>query len=129
MDWCLLALSDPDQERKSAPARLSRARPGTLRFPWQSRDALAQRAVREDLRVRDLERMATEQGGRRRSSAPVPAAAARATEFEEAEERLRQRFAAKVAIVPAPRGGRIEIRYADAGDLTRIVDLLLETNE
>jgi hypothetical protein len=38
---------------------------------------------------------------------------------------LRYAFGAPVAIVPTGKGGRIEIRYADDGDLVRIVEALL----
>jgi ParB family chromosome partitioning protein len=38
------------------------------------------------------------------------------------EDRLRQRLATKVAIIPAGRGGRIELHYFSDEDLTRLVE-------
>ena len=45
-------------------------------------------------------------------------------DLEAVETRLRYRLGAHLAIVPAAKGGRIEIRYSDESDLTRLVDLL-----
>jgi ParB family transcriptional regulator, chromosome partitioning protein len=88
------------------------------------REAVARQVERDDLTVRDVERMGTRRNER---SAPARApAAAKLPALESVESRLRYRFGAPVAIVGSPSGaGRIEIRYADAGDLTRVVDLLL----
>ncbi len=84
------------------------------------RPALAERAVREGLSVREIERLAST---RRR---PATATARhRDPHIEGAEGRLRYRLGAKVAIVPSARGGRIEIRYSDDADLARIVDVIL----
>jgi ParB family chromosome partitioning protein len=49
----------------------------------------------------------------------------RSDEHAELLERLRYRFATHVALLEREHGGTIELRYADAGDLMRITDLLL----
>ncbi len=87
------------------------------------REAVARQVERDELTVRDIERM----GGRRneRTTAKRPASA-KAPEVESVESRLRYRLGAPVAIVGSADGaGRIEIRFSDATDLTRVVDLLL----
>jgi len=40
------------------------------------------------------------------------------------EDRLRQRLVTKVAVVPAGRGGRIELHYFSDEDLTRLVEAI-----
>ncbi|MGH7409939.1 MAG: ParB/RepB/Spo0J family partition protein [Candidatus Methylomirabilis sp.] len=40
------------------------------------------------------------------------------------EDRLRQRLVTKVAVVPAGRGGRIELHYFSDEDLTRLVEVI-----
>jgi ParB family chromosome partitioning protein len=40
------------------------------------------------------------------------------------EDRLRQRLATKVAIIPAGVGGRIEVHYFSDEDLTRVVEAI-----
>jgi ParB family chromosome partitioning protein len=91
-----------------------------LAIPDGERAAIAERAVREGLSVRDIERLAN---ARRRGATRPPRA--KDPHVEGAEGRLRYRLGAKVAIIPAGRGGRIEIRYADDADLARIVDVIL----
>lgn len=44
--------------------------------------------------------------------------------FEEVENKLRQRFATKVAIKPKSRGGTVEISYFSDEDLERLVSLM-----
>jgi ParB family chromosome partitioning protein len=122
----LLALSDSIKAEIRA-GRLSGGHGrALLAFPEGDREGVAKRAIRDDLRVRDLERLAAEH---RRSPQASPVARtsspARPSEFEAAEEQLRFRLGTRAAIVPAARGGRIEIRYADGDDLTRLVELLL----
>ena len=87
------------------------------------REALAERAVRDALTVRALERIATHEA----VSAPAPRAAMRAltTDEESFENRLRERFATHVALVRYGRGGRIEFRFSNEDDLMRLGDLLL----
>jgi ParB family transcriptional regulator, chromosome partitioning protein len=94
-----------------------------LMFPPERREAMARRAADEDLSVRVLERLAQDAAPkrvrpRRTETAPNP-------DDEAFLEQLRYRYATQVRLVPNERGGTIELRYVDASDLTRIVDLLL----
>ena len=69
--------------------------------------------------VRDVERL----GERRRKPDPRPQAAAD-PDLQAAENRLRYALGSRVAILPGAKGGRIELRYADVGDLNRLLDLI-----
>jgi len=93
-----------------------------LGAPPADREALAERAVRDALTVRALERLATQE-----AAAPAPRTAMRAltTDEESFENRLRERFATHVALVRYGRGGRIEFRFSNEDDLIRLGDLLL----
>jgi ParB family chromosome partitioning protein len=92
------------------------------------REALAERVARDGLTVREIERL----GERRRASPaaspakdPPAPAVAKSPDRERLESRLRYALGAPVTIVGGPAGGRIEIRFADDGDLGRIIDVLL----
>ena len=92
-----------------------------LALPLERRDAIARRAVDEELSVRALERLGQDAAPKR-----ARASAQRASGDDEAfVERLRYKYATNVKLVPQERGGTIELRYADPADLLRIVDLLL----
>ncbi|HZV77642.1 MAG TPA: ParB/RepB/Spo0J family partition protein [Candidatus Babeliales bacterium] len=82
---------------------------------------LAQRAVREGLTVRALERLANA------AATPRSAPRSRALLPEELDfvARLRERFGARVAVVRNESGGRIEFRFASDEELTRLGDALL----
>lgn len=85
------------------------------------RVALADRAVKDGLSVRALERLAgavkTPVAGRQRDLSP---------DEHEFESRLRERFGTHVALVRGGKGGKIEFRFANESELLRIGDLLLE---
>jgi ParB family chromosome partitioning protein len=91
-----------------------------LAFPEAERVPMALRAVREGSSVRELERLAA-----RRKERAEPRRFIKGPDIEAAEESLRFRLGAAVAIVPGTRGGRIEIRYSTPDELIRIADLLL----
>ncbi len=95
-----------------------------LSAPAERRGALAERAVAEGLSVRALERLA-HAAGAAGAPAHAPAVRARSPEVRAFEDRLRERFATHVTVVRNGRGGRIELRFSDDADLTRIGDLLL----
>jgi ParB family chromosome partitioning protein len=100
-----------------------------LSAPESQRMALARRAIDESLNVRQLEQLAGTSG----SAAPARAAAAvrsreLSPEENDFESRLRERFGTHVAIVRSGAGGRIELRFANDGELVRIGELLLEEN-
>ncbi len=100
-----------------------------LSAPESQRVALARRAIEESLNVRQLEHLAGASG-----SAPPARTAAPARlrglspEENDFESRLRERFGTHVAIVRSGTGGRIELRFANDGELVRIGELLLEEN-
>jgi ParB family chromosome partitioning protein len=95
-----------------------------LALPAERREAMARRAIDEELSVRALER-ATQDAGAKRTRAAVPARRAGSPDDDALIEKLRYRFATQVRLVALERGGTIELRYADADDLMRIADLLL----
>jgi ParB family chromosome partitioning protein len=90
-----------------------------LALPPDRREEAANRAAREGLSVRAIEKLAAAGSPKRK------AARASAAEGGEWLERLRYRLATQVGHERSGRGGKIEIRYADADELVRIVDLLL----
>jgi ParB family chromosome partitioning protein len=92
-----------------------------LAAPAPDRLKLAQRAVRDGLSVRALEKMTgavkTPASGRVRELSPDEA---------EFESRLRERYGTHVALVRGGKGGKIEFRFASESELLRLSDLLLE---
>jgi ParB family chromosome partitioning protein len=118
----LLNLSDPIKALvRSGALSVGHAR-ALLAVDASERQSLAERIVRDGLTVRDVERL----GERRRSDTPSPTPPRRPSPDRDAlEARLRYALGAPVAIVGGAKGGRIEIRYADEGDLGRIVEALL----
>ena len=94
-----------------------------LALPPERREAMARRAVDEELSVRALEKLAHDAAPKRPRA---NATAQRASSDDDAfVERLRYKFATQVRLVQHERGGTIELRYADPSDLVRIGDLLL----
>jgi len=99
-----------------------------LAAPESQRLALAQRSANEGLSVRTLERLA--------GAVTTPLAAKAAPrlrdlspEEHDFESRLRERLSAHVALVRSGKGGRIEIRFGNEGELMRLGDLLLADRE
>ncbi|HEX3551316.1 MAG TPA: ParB/RepB/Spo0J family partition protein [Candidatus Elarobacter sp.] len=120
----LLSLSDAiKQYVRDGKLTAGHAR-AILALPVERREAAARRAVDEGLSVRAVERLAQDGVPKR-----TPASAPRASGDDEFVERLRYKFATNVRHVTHERGGTIELRYADANDLMRIVDLLLGETE
>ncbi len=95
-----------------------------LALPVERREVLARRAIDEGLSVRALERL-TQDGAPKRARATASPARRASADDEAFVERLRYKYGTKVRVVPAERGGTIELQYSDPSDLTRIVDLLL----
>jgi ParB family transcriptional regulator, chromosome partitioning protein len=118
----LLGLSDPIKAHVRSGALSAGHARALLGAEVAERESLAERAVREGLTVREIERLASPASVPRPTARPAPA---HNPHVEGAEGRLRYRLGTKVAIVPAARGGRIEIRYTDEADLMRIVDVIL----
>ncbi len=92
-----------------------------LAAPVPSREPLAHRAVTEALTVRALERL-TAAALQARATAPRRALSPEERDFE---GRLRERFGTHATIVRYRKGGRIELRFTNDGELTRLGDLLL----
>jgi ParB family chromosome partitioning protein len=84
------------------------------------REAVAERIVRDDLTVRAIERM----GEHRAPKSAAPRGRAKTPDLDALEARLRYALGTQVTLVPGPKGGRIEVRYADDDDLTRILDTI-----
>jgi ParB family chromosome partitioning protein len=95
-----------------------------LAFPVERRETMARRAVSEGLSVRALEKLAGAASPSRTRTATV----APVSDDDALVEQLRYKFATHVRLVKSERGGTIEMRYADAAELMRIVDLLLGTS-
>jgi ParB family transcriptional regulator, chromosome partitioning protein len=119
----LLSLSDAiKQYVRDGKLSAGHAR-AILSLPPERREVVARRAIEEELSVRALERLAHD-GVPKRTRAAT--SAPRASSDDEAfVERLRYKYATSVRVVRQERGGTVELRYADAADLIRIVDLLL----
>ncbi len=96
-----------------------------LAFPVERRETMARRAVSEGLSVRALEKLAGAAAPQRTRAGT--AAVAALSDDDALVEQLRYKFATHVRLVKNERGGTIEMRYADAAELMRIVDLLLGT--
>jgi len=117
----LLGLPDPIKAHvRSGRLTAGHAR-ALLALPEEKRIAAGERAAAEGMSVRALEALAHEKP---RPKAK-PAAASTDADRDALAARLRYHLGAGVTIVPAERGGRIDIRFADEADLMRIVDILV----
>lgn len=81
--------------------------------------ALAHRAVKEGLTVRQLERIVNRDQGPKHRAVPTPGPYLR-----EAERQLQGQFGSRVRVTAGKRGGHIEIPYGTNADLTRILTQL-----
>jgi ParB family chromosome partitioning protein len=98
-----------------------------LAAPEQARDALANRAVDEGTTVRGLERIVS---GLTTQPAERPSLLRPLSPEERGfEARLREKLGTHVAVVRYGRGGRIELRFSNDEELTRLGDLLLGAEE
>ncbi len=87
--------------------------------------SLAERIVRDQLSVRDAEKIAKKQlGSGQKKSTPGKAQASRG-DFSQVEEEIRRRLGTKVVIRQRRRGGEIALAYYSQEDMTRIIDVLL----
>ncbi len=93
-----------------------------LAAPANDRIRFAERAVKDGLSVRALEKL---------TGAVKPQPPGRARELSpdehEFESRLRERYGTHVALVRGGKGGKIEFRFANEDELLRLSDLLLES--
>ncbi|HYL27097.1 MAG TPA: ParB/RepB/Spo0J family partition protein [Candidatus Nitrosotalea sp.] len=119
----LLALSDAIKAML-VDGRLSAGHArALLGAPEPSRAALAQRAIAEGLSVRALERLTVSPEAPRLRTAPANRELS--PDERDFETRLRERLGTHVAVVRTGRGGRIEVRFENDDELTRLGDLLL----
>jgi ParB family chromosome partitioning protein len=81
---------------------------------------LAEKAVREEYSVRDLERIVYGESRKRLSRR----AAMKSPHLQSIEERLKSKLQTKVSITPRKKGGRIIIEYYNNTGLTRILEEL-----
>jgi ParB family chromosome partitioning protein len=86
----------------------------------ERRLTLAQQVVEEGLSVREVERRAQLPTG----GMQVPPRRRPDPFVEDLATRLQRALSTQVRIVPRGKGGRIEIRYADAAQLDRLLELL-----
>jgi ParB family chromosome partitioning protein len=91
---------------------------------------LAQRAVDKGLSVRDVEDTVREQVGARPDRAKAGRSARTAPAQNDPDqvqhvEQLQYRYGTAVRVIPRGSGGRFEIRYHDADDFVRVMNLLL----
>ncbi len=118
----LLSLSDSIKAKiRGGALSVGHAR-ALLAVDERERERLVGRIEREGLTVRAVERL----GERRKPRLTPRPAAIKSPDVEAVEERLRFALGAPVAVIPANRGGRLEIRYVDTPDLTRIIDVIVE---
>ncbi len=120
----LLGLSDPIKARlRNGTLSAGHAR-ALLALEPGLRESVAARIERDGLTVRDVERL----GARRKAPAAAATASAprKSPDLEAVESRLRYRLGTHASIVQTASGsGRIEIRYSDQSELTRLVDLII----
>ncbi len=86
---------------------------------------LANRCVKENLTVRQLEQMVAEMNDTKNEKKKVPRLIREKPYYlRESEERLMDKFGTNVEIREKEGKGKIEIEYLSQKDLTRILDLL-----
>jgi ParB family chromosome partitioning protein len=113
----LLALSDPIKAKlREGAISLGHAK-ALLALDPALREGIAERIVRQDLTVRAVERMGE-------SRVTTRATRAKSPDLEALEARMRYALGAPVVVTPGPKGGRIEVRYADETDLDRILNII-----
>jgi ParB family chromosome partitioning protein len=94
-----------------------------LGAPEYQRVALAERVVRDQLTVRDVERLVS---GDSQKPAKAPQRAQASVHDAEFESQLRTRLGSAVELKRSGKGGKIEIRFGNEEELMRIADILLE---
>jgi len=95
-----------------------------LGAPEFQRVALAERVVRDQLTVRDVERLVSGDG---QKAGKTPQRAQASVHDADFEAQLRTRLGSAVELKRSGKGGKIEIRFATEDDLLRIADVLLGT--
>ncbi len=89
-------------------------------------ERLAERAVREGLSVRQIERL-VEQAGRLAPETKPRPARRRDPNVVAAEQALQRAFGTRVRIFEGPKGGRIELHFFSSEELQRVYQVLMES--
>ncbi len=85
---------------------------------------LARKAAKEGLSVREIENMAADEPGRKKTADKK----AKNTELQRVEEELKSILGTKVSIKYNGKKGKIEIEYYSKDELERLIDLLKDLN-
>ncbi len=87
---------------------------------------LAKKTVKENLTVRQLEQLVSEQNGEKHHKKAAKRKVALDPHLQKSEDLLKERFGTNVAIKSTARSkkGKIEISYLSMDDLNRILDIL-----
>jgi ParB family chromosome partitioning protein len=91
----------------------------------QTKIALAKRIIRDQLSVRDVERLIKNDQTLLKNGTKKGKTFSSQSRFSTVEEQLRKQLGTKVAIRPKKRGGELTVTYYSEEDLTRIVDVIL----
>jgi ParB family chromosome partitioning protein len=87
--------------------------------------ALAKRIIRDQLSVRDVERMIKNDQTLLKNASKKVKPPSSQSPYSSVEEQLRKQLGTKVAIRSRRRGGELTVTYYSEEDLTRIVDVIL----
>jgi len=123
----LLRLPDEVQElMREGRLTAGQARP-LLGLPSrEAQVALAERAVREGLSARDLERLSSEPGREKPTKKPRPVEVANTAA---AEEKLTRRLQTRVEIRRRGKGGILHIHFHSEEELMRLYEVLVERGD
>lgn len=84
---------------------------------------LTERIIREELSVRDIEKIVASLTGKKASQQPASRAH---IDYSSFEKRLNERFSSPIRIKSGKKKGRIEIEFFNEEDLDRIIELLCQ---
>ncbi len=82
---------------------------------------LTERIIKENLSVRDIEKIVATLTGKRKSAVPVNISP---VDYIDVEKRLNDRFSSPIKIKSGKKKGKIEIEFFNEDDLDRIINLL-----
>ena len=86
---------------------------------------LARRASNESLSVREMEKLASEEGRKGKKKGKKAGKPKKSEETESVERELKEKLGTRVSIVQRGKRGRLEIEYYSREELERLVELLL----
>lgn len=91
----------------------------------QKQIAVAKKVLRDQLSVRQLERLMKTSAAGLRTDSKKKNRSLSQSRYASVEDQLRKQLGTKVAIRPRKRGGELTVTYYSDEDLTRIVDVIL----